>query len=117
MCLKERDTYRAGRFYEHMETDQKVVSLLLSSKFNDFLLTERDDSYGNTPLHVACSLHCYPMIEMLLSTGKSRERTNLAGLTPEQVVLAEIEKYTAHVESAERTLTLERLSAVKTLFN
>ena len=80
------------------------------------MLVERDESYGNTPLHVACSLHSYVMTKELIDCGLSLDIKNIAGLTPFGVVFSEIEKYKSYVDSPEVQMTLERLYMVKTLF-
>jgi hypothetical protein len=48
-----------------------------------------DESYGNTPLHIACSLHSYVITKMLLQNSDLSQK-NFAGRTPEEVIDNEI---------------------------
>jgi hypothetical protein len=51
--------YRLKQKYNDFQTDIEVLNILLENKNRELMLSERDESYGNTPLHVACSLHSY----------------------------------------------------------
>lgn len=57
---------RKGLLYPDIDLDKKVVEILVSGNWKDEILKEQDESYGNTPLHVACSLHSYSMTKLLL---------------------------------------------------
>ena len=80
------------------------------------MLNEKDESYGNTPLHVACSLHSFSLTQQLIEAGSDLTIKNLAEKTPEEIIDSEIEHYAAHLQTEDRDLTLERLRLVKTLF-
>jgi ankyrin repeat protein len=86
--------------------------LLLKTGAKEAILNEKDESYGNTPLHVACSLHSFGLIKLLILAGSDLSVTNLAGKTPVQVVNSEIETYLGYVDSNNsdiRDKTLARL--------
>ena len=96
------------------------MKTLLSTSAREVLLAEKDESYGNTSLHVACSLHSIYLTKLLLEAGASLEEKNLAGRTPFEVVESEIELYRGYVDSNNnnlRDMSLERLQQVKSLFN
>jgi hypothetical protein len=111
-CTKEREHYRRGLPYANSQKDEELVSLLLKTGAKEAILNEKDESYGNTPLHVACSLHSFGLIKLLILGGSDLSVTNLAGKTPVQVVDSEIETYLGYVDSNNsdiRDKTLARL--------
>ncbi len=114
--LKERESYQKGLMYKEQETDTQILKMLLDNKYSEKLLVEQDESYGNTPLHVACGVHSYVFTKILIEVGSDMSIKNLAGFTPEQVVDDEIEAYKGHLNGPEKDFTLERLSALKGLF-
>lgn len=81
------------------------------------MLSERDESYGNTPLHVACSLYSVELTEFLIKAGCDVTIKNLAERTPEEIIDNEIKLITAHIASEEKDMSLERLRLVLNLFN
>ena len=89
---------------------------MLANKNAEKLLEERDESYGNTPLHVACGLHSYIFTSLLIEAGSSLTTLNNAGFTPEGVIDDEIQAYKGHLNGPEKDFTLERLTLVKSLF-
>ena len=46
------------------------------------MIAQEDESYGHTPLHVACSLHSYSMAKYLIGVGSNLEAKNLGGFIP-----------------------------------
>jgi len=52
--------------YNDFQTDIEILNILLANKNRELMLLERDESYGNTPLHVACSLHSYELTKFLI---------------------------------------------------
>jgi ankyrin repeat protein len=116
VCKLDRDMYRRKLHYEEMDKDKEILSILLSNKAKEVMLSERDESYGNTPLHVACSLHSFSLTNFLIEAGADQKIQNLAEKTPKDIVESEIAHYAAHLQSEERDLTLERLRMIKSLF-
>lgn len=46
-------------------------------------MNERDESYGNTPLHIACAMHSYVLTKLFIELGSDITIKNEAGFTPE----------------------------------
>ena len=96
--------------------DKEILRTLFSNKEGELMLKERDESYGNTPMHVACSLHSVDLTKFMIDAGSDLTIKNLAEKTPEEVVDSEIDNYSKHLHSEERDMILERLVQVKTVF-
>lgn len=117
VCTKERDINRRGDItYAETERDLEVVKLILKNKAREMILAAKDESYGNTPLHVTCSLHNVDITRYLLEQGCNREVKNNAERTPEEIVNNEIKTFSDYVPSKEQERTLMRLTQVKSLF-
>ncbi len=108
--------YRRGKYYEETEKDKEILGILLSNKAKDVMLSQKDEAYGNTPLHVACSLHSFSLTNYLIENGSDIAIKNLVERTPEDIIDSEIQHYSAHLQTQDRDLTLERLRMIKTLF-
>ena len=98
------------------EIDKEILRVLLSNKAGELMLKERDESYGNTLMHIACSLHSIDFSRFMIEAGSDLTIKNLAERTAEEVVDSEIENYSKHFQSEERDMILERLVQVKALF-
>lgn len=116
VCKMDRDMYRRKILYEDIERDKEILNILLSNKAKELMIKEQDESYGNTPLHVACSLHSFSLTGYLIETGSDISIKNLAEKTPEDIIDSEIAHFSGHLQTEDRDLTLERLRMVKTLF-
>ena len=92
------------------------MKALIEGKSQEIQLGERDESYGNTPIHIACSLHSFTVAKMLIEMGSDLSIRNMAGKRPEDIVDSEIEVYSGFVHSKEKELTLEKLRIIRTLF-
>jgi ankyrin repeat protein len=92
------------------------LNIFLAYKNIDKLLREKDESYGNTPLHIACSFHQLTFTRILIENGADLTIKNLVERTPEEVVDEEIDKYRVRIDCEEKSITLERLSILKSLF-
>ena len=57
------------------------------------ILSARDESYGNTPLHIACGMHSYDCAKILIEAGSDLSIQNFLELTPLGVVEAELTKF------------------------
>ena len=108
--------HRRKAVYSQIEIDKEILRTLFSSKASELMLKERDESYGNTPMHIACSLHSIDFTKFMIEAGSDLTIKNLAEKTPEEVVDSEIENYSKHLHSEERDMILERLVQVKTVF-
>ena len=116
VCKADRDMRMRKAVYSQIEIDKEILRTLFSSKEGELMLKERDESYGNTPLHIACSLHSIDFTRFMIEVGSDLTIKNLAEKTPEEVVDSEIENYSKHLHSEERDMILERLVQVKTVF-
>ncbi len=54
------------------------MDLILNSSeaVKEVILKERDESYGNTPLHIACSLHSFVFTKYILKQGADENIKN-----------------------------------------
>ena len=108
--------HRRKAVYSQTEIDKEILRTLFSNKAGELMLKVRDESYGNTPMHVACSLHSIDLTRFMIEIGSDLTIKNLAEKTPVEIIDSEIENYSKHLHSEERDLILERLAQVKTVF-
>ncbi|TNV72304.1 hypothetical protein FGO68_gene16039 [Halteria grandinella] len=117
VATKERNAYRAGQPYPDLELDLQITQQVLNCGVREALLTRQDESYGNTLLHLACSLHSIAFVHFLLQTKESdRQAKNTIGKTPEEIIDNEIAAYEGFVPSEDVNRVLSRLKEIKSLF-
>jgi len=116
ICKKEKEYVKLNKYYDEADKDKKIIDLMLSTKASEFILDERDESYGNTPLHIACSLHSFVFTKYLLHAGADESIKNLQDKTPEEILKDEIKKFMGFTETKDRDITLERLKITQSLF-
>eukprot|EP00347_Sterkiella_histriomuscorum_P003830 403362776 len=113
---KERNHMWRELYYPDTDLDLSILDYLLSTKFAHVFLTEQDEGYGNIPLHVACGIFSYNLVKKLILAGSDLSVKNKQGMTPEDIIDEESRAHKIHVESMEKTTTLERLFILKELF-
>lgn len=116
---KEKYNYQNGiDNTANTEKDIQILELFLKSKHIEGLLKEKDESYGNTPLHIACSLHSFVFIKRLLEADKNiLLEKNSENKTPKEILEDEFLKYKGYVECPEKQRSLERLALIKEFLN
>lgn len=76
----------------------------------------KDDGYGNTPLHIGCSLHSFIIVKRLMQIDKGlMEEKNKDDKTPIDIMEEELKKYKEYVECPEKPRSLERLTVLKAM--
>jgi len=108
-----------NKYYDEADNDKKIMDLILNSKgdvVKEIILKERDESYGNTPLHIACSMHSFVFTKYLMKEGSDENIKNLQEKTPEQILEDEVKAYKGHPPTKERDLTIEKLNLTRSLF-
>ena len=119
VCKKERDYFKVNQYYDEADNDKKIMDLILNSKgdvVKEIILKESDESYGNTPLHIACSMHSFVFTKYLMKEGSDENIKNLQEKTPEQILEDEVKAYKGHPPTKERDLTIEKLNLTRSLF-
>ena len=118
ICKKERDYFKVNKYYDEADADKKIIDLILHSSdaVKEVVLKERDESYGNTPLHIACSLHSFVFTKYLMKEGSDENIKNFQEKTPEQILEDEVKAYKGHPPTKERDLTIEKLNLTRSLF-
>lgn len=80
----------------------EILNLFLSNPAKDVILREQEESYGNTPLHIACSLHSFVLTKVLFLNGSDVRILNEDNKSPLCIIADEIDKYRGHLESDEK---------------
>ena len=74
----------------------------------------KDEAYGNTPLHIACSLYSLDLAaEIAKICQESKTVKNNEGKTPLDIILSEIQHQQGNLRIEERALILVRLEQIR----
>ncbi len=90
------------------------MSYLLSTKHVFALLDVKDEAYGNTPLHIACSMYSDTVVTLILGTSRTQlESFNLAANTPLGILDEEIRYVEGELNPELKAVKLGRLCAIR----
>ena len=97
-----------------------VLEYLLDTQFGPTWMSQQDEAYGDSLLHIAVELHNIPWTKIVLSKNKQPldlfTVKNLNGLKPEELLAKELKKAEEGINEVKRERILGRLTQIKSLF-